>query len=141
MKMIICSPITAAAEVLAVREKLEAMGHEVDIPEGVKSERLRGRTEVDQQEKAKDKIEGDLIRGYFEKIKDCDAVLVVNPEKKGIQGYIGANTLIEMAFAHVLGKRLYILYALPEMPYSAEIIAMQPEVIDGDLTALSRSRV
>ncbi len=134
MKIIICSSITAASEVLEVKNKLEAMGHEVEIPEGIKNERLRGRTEVTQSEKAQDKIQGDLIRGYYEKMKSYDAVLVVNPEKRGVAGYIGANTLIEMAFAHVLGKKLYVLDALPEMQYSAEIVATQPTVINGDVS-------
>ena len=112
------------------------MGHEVEIPKGVKSLELRNRTEVSIEEKAGDKIKGDLIRGYFEKMKNYDAVLVVNPEKRGVRGYVGGNTLIEMAFAHVLGKQLYTLYALPEVSYSAEIIAMHPVVLRGDLSKI-----
>ena len=61
-----------------------------------------------------DEIEHDLIRGYFEKMKEYEVVLVVNPEKTGVAGYIGGNTLIEMAFGHVLGKKLYVLYPLPD---------------------------
>lgn len=136
MKVIICSSITAAEEVLAIKEKLEAAGHVVEIPEGVKNEYLRGRTEVSIEEKAEDKIKGNLIRGYFEKMKEYDAVLVLNPEKRGVKGYIGGNTLIEMAFAHVLNKKLYVLYPLPELQYSSEILATQPVVIGGDLTLI-----
>lgn len=136
MKIIICSSISAAEEVLAIKEKLEAAGHVVEIPEGVKNEYLRGRTEVSIEEKAEDKIHGDLIRRYFEKMKEYDAVLVVNPEKRGVKGYIGGNTLIEMAFAHVLNKKLYVLHPLPELQYSSEILATQPVVIDGDLTLI-----
>lgn len=87
-------------------------------------------------EKAEDKIKHDLIRGYFEKMKNYDAVLVVNPEKRGVVGYIGGNTLIEMAFGHVLGKKLYVLNPLPELSYTSEILAMQPIVINGDLNKI-----
>ena len=135
-KVIICGSISAAEEILEAKKQLEQMGHEVEIPKGVKSLELRNRTEVSTEEKAEDKVSGDLIRGYFEKMKNYDAVLVVNPEKRGVQGYIGGNTLIEMAFAHVLGKQLYTLYALPEVSYSAEIIAMQPVVLRGDLSKI-----
>src|SRR6266508_711727 len=107
MKIIICGSITAANEILEIKNKLEAMGHEVEIPEGVKNEQLRGRTEVNDGEKASDKIEHDLIRGYFEKIKKYDAVLVVNVDKRGVVNYIGGNTFLEMGFAHVLNKKLF----------------------------------
>lgn len=35
-KVIICASISAAADVLAARDKLEEKGYEVEIPEGVK---------------------------------------------------------------------------------------------------------
>ena len=133
MKIIICSSITAAQEVFVVKERLERDGHIVEIPEGIKNPILRARTEVSQNEKAGDKRRGNLIKGYFEKIKKYDVVLVVNPEKRGVKNYIGGNTLIEMAFAHVLNKKLYVLYPLPELSYSAEILAMQPIVLNGEL--------
>ena len=136
MKIIICGSITAAEEIEKIRNDLISKGHEVEIPEGVKNLRLRGRTEVSIAEKAEDKIQGDLIRGYFEKMKNYDAVLVVNPEKRGVHGYIGGNTLIEMAFGHVLGKKLYVLNPLPDLSYTSEILAMKPIVIDSDLSKL-----
>ena len=133
MKIIICSSISAASEVLEVKSKLEGVGHQVEVPEGIKDEFLRGRTEVATSEKAQDKIDNDLIREYYKKIADHDAVLIVNPERKGIAGYIGGNTFLEMGFAHVLGKELYCLYPLPEVSYLSEMIAMQAIVLDGDL--------
>lgn len=136
-KIIICGSISAADEIESVRDQLIAMGNDVEIPEGVKNRHLRERTEVSLEEKAEDKIKNDLIRGYYEKIKDHDAVLVVNPEKRGVQGYIGGNTFIEMAFAHVLNKKLYVLYPLPELSYSSEILAMQPTVLNGDVTNMA----
>lgn len=136
MKIILCGSIAVAEEILRIKNELEKAGHFVEIPEGVKNRFLRGRTEVSEQEKAEDKIKYDLIRGYFEKMKKYDSVLVVNPERKGIKGYIGGNTLIEMAFAHVLNKKLYCLHPIPDMPYTSEIISLQPIVIDGDLSKI-----
>ncbi len=136
MKIIICSSITAADEVLAAQKELERMGHQVEIPEGIKNAVLRDRTEISSSEKAEDKIKHDLIRGYFEKIKNSDVVLVVNPEKRGVRGYIGGNTFLEMAFGYVLNKKLFCLQPLPDMPYSAEITAMQPIVLSGDLSLI-----
>lgn len=136
MKIIICGSISAAKEIIDVKQKLEKKRHVIEIPEGVKKAYLRGRTKVSSLEKANDKIKFDLIRGYFNKIKNHDAVLIVNPEKKGIKGYIGGNTFIEMAFAHVLNKKLYCLYPIPELSYTSEILAMQPIVIYGNLNKI-----
>ncbi len=73
------------------------MGHEVEIPEGVKNMKLR-KVVGNHEEKAEVKIKHDLIRGYYEKIKLSNVVLVVNPEKNDVPGYIGGNTFIEMVF-------------------------------------------
>lgn len=133
-KVIICGSIGAADEIMRIQGELTERGFQVEIPEGVKH---LGEWEGDgapASEKADRKIRFDLIRGYYEKMKDYDAVLIVNPERKNIPGYIGGNTLIEMAFAHILKKPLYVLYELPQMSYSSEILALRPTVIRGDLS-------
>jgi hypothetical protein len=137
MKIIICGSISAAEEILEIRNKLVSLGHDVEIPEGVKRIELRQRVGVSDAEHAADKIKYDLIRGYYEKMKLYDAVLVVNIEKKGIPGYIGGNTFIEMAFAHVLNKKLYCLNPLPDAAYISELMAMQPIILNGDIDRIS----
>lgn len=136
MKVIICGSISAASEIERVRDELEKMGHQVEIPEGVKRPEIRAKINAATSERADIKIEHNLIKGYYEKMKDYDAVLVVNPELKGVPGYIGGNTLIEMAFALILNKPLYCLYPVPEMNYSSEILAMQPTILNGDLSKI-----
>lgn len=137
MKIIICGSISAADEILEVQKQLEKRGHLVEIPEGVKRPETRSGTNASSIEKAKNKIKHDLIRDYYEKIKNYDAVLIVNPKRNNIDGYIGGNTLMEMAFAHVLNKKLFCLYPLPEMPYLPEMLAMQPVILDGDYAPLN----
>lgn len=80
-----------------------------------------------------EKIENDVIRMYFEEIKNTDAILVVNRDKNNIKNYIGANSLIEIAFAHVLHKRIFLLNPIPEINYSDEIRAMKPVVLNNNL--------
>ena len=136
MKIIICGSITAAEEILDIQTKLKAAGHEVEIPHGVKNKEYWGRTEIAISEKAGDKVKNDVIRAYYEKIKNYDAVLVVNVDKRGIKNYIGGNTFLEMGFAHVLNKKLYCLNPLPDLPYTAELEAIQPIILNGDLSKL-----
>ena len=84
-------------------------------------------------ESAKNKVKYDLIRGYFNKIKESDAVLVVNVNRKNIEGYIGGNSFLEIGFAHILNKPIYLLNKIPEMNYRDEIEAMNPIVVNNNL--------
>lgn len=135
MKIIISGSISAADEITKVKRELEKMGHEVEVPKGVKDKKLR-RIKAEYKEKAGVKIKHDLIRGHYEKMELSDAVLIVNPEKNSIPGYIGGNTLIEMAFAHILKKKLFCLYSLPNLSYTSEILAMRPIVLNGELSKI-----
>lgn len=133
MKIIICASTSFIPEVIDIKKKLGELGHIVEIPFGFEEDFKNKRKTLTQEESAEDKIKFDLIRDYFGKINEHDAILVVNPEKNGIKGYIGGNAFLEMGFAHVLNKKLFVLYGLPKMDYSAEIKAMQPTVLNGKL--------
>ena len=79
----------------------------------------------------------ELMRAHFDKIAAADAILVVNFEKHGVQNYIGANVLMEMALAFYLKKKIFILNELPEKSaFEEEILGMQPIVLHGDVTRL-----
>lgn len=87
--------------------------------------------------KLRHKYEHDAIREHWATIEKSDAILVLNYEKSGIPGYIGGNSFLEMGFAYIQRKPIFLLNPIPEMPYyKTEIIAMKPTVIDGDLARL-----
>lgn len=66
-----------------------------------------------------------------------DAILVLNFPKNGIRGYVGPGTLFEIAIALHLGKRIYLLHNVSETePYSTEIFAIDPIILDGDIKKL-----
>jgi predicted RNA-binding protein with PUA domain len=121
-----------AKEMLEAKKKLEEQNHEVVIPANA-DKYANGTIDV---ENKWEKIELDVIRAYFEEIKKADAILVINKDKNGIKNYVGGNSLIEIAFAHVLNKKIFLLNPIPQMNYSDEIEAMKPTVLDGDLTKL-----
>ncbi|MEI8343641.1 MAG: hypothetical protein WCF93_01670 [Candidatus Moraniibacteriota bacterium] len=74
-----------------------------------------------------------MIRDYYEKIKASDAILVVNCDLNGVVGYIGGNSFLEMGFAHVLNKKIFLLNQIPETSFKDELIAMQPTILSGEL--------
>lgn len=73
------------------------------------------------------------IRAHFSKIENSDKVLVANYQKHGIDGYIGPNSLMELAFGYALGKELYLLNELGEQSCKSEVLGMQPTILNGDI--------
>jgi hypothetical protein len=72
---------------------------------------------------------------HFKRIENSDAVLILNNEKKGIVGYLGPNTLMELSVAFYLGKKIFLMNSLEENhPYYEELIAMKSVILDGDLS-------
>ena len=46
---------------------------------------------------------------------------------------MGVILFLEMAFACVLNKSIYLLNPIPELSYTSELEAMEPIVLDEDL--------
>lgn len=82
------------------------------------------------------KKELDLISANYNYVNANDAVLVLNFTKGGTKNYIGGNTLIEMAFAHIQKKPIYLFNSIPKISYRAEIESMKPIIICGDLSKI-----
>ena len=78
--------------------------------------------------------------GTIYKIKKSDAILVLNYDRKGIKNYIGGNTFLEIGFAHVLDKKIYLLNPIPDINfYKEEIEAIHPEILYGDVGKINEA--
>jgi hypothetical protein len=128
MKIAICGSMAFAKDMLIVKKELEKRRHEVTVPAGTEKH-AKG---IIKNEDKWEKLEIDPIKAYFNEIKKNDAIIVINKDKNKIKGYVGGNSLIEIAFAYVLGKRIFLLNPIPEMSYSDEITAMKPNVINNN---------
>ena len=113
MKISICGSLEFTPEIKKFADTLEAQGHEVIIPHGSRLI-LAGEKTAEQirAEGATQKASADVIRYYYGEIKESDAVLVLNYERKGIPNYIGGNTFLEIGFAHVLDKKVFLLNSI-----------------------------
>ncbi len=135
MKIAICSSMVFSDRMLQVKKELEAMGHEVFV-----SKFIDEYTDPMLSEKDKEKLtlfhkgEKDAIREFWKSIKKSDAILVLNYKRRGIENYIGGNTLMEIGFAHVLNKRIFLMNPIPDIEYyKSEIEAVKPTIINSDL--------
>ena len=135
MKIAICGSMVFAKQMKKAGQFLEEKGHQVITPVFVDDwadGKLAKRLSEDKRKK-----EHDLIRDYYQKIKTADAILVLNYTKKKIKNYIGGNSFLEMGFAHVLNKKIYLLNPIPKIDlYRDEIKAMAPVILNGDLAKI-----
>ena len=135
MKITICGSMQFYLEMKAVKDGLEVLGHDVFVPIEVDKDKIPidALPDVTDEEKISAKIEYDFIREHFFKIQKSEAILILNYEKKGVPGYIGGNTFLEMGYAFGLGKKIFLMLPVPEMDYAVEMHAMKPIVLDGDI--------
>jgi len=136
-KIAICGSIKFSKEMVKVKSELKSIGIEAILPLNIeeisKDEKL-----LERSENANRKAANNSIYVHYLEIDKSDAILVLNYDKNGIANYIGANTFLEMGFAHVLDKPIYILNKLPDMDYiKDELKAFRPIVLNGNLAALS----
>jgi len=128
--------MTASKEMVEAEKQLQLNGHEVVLPHFTHEYASMQLEQEMHSESVKNKMEHDLIRKYFDLIKDGDVILVLNVDRKGVAGYIGGNSFLEMGFAHILHKPIYLLNQIPDMIYTDELIAMNPTIINNDFSKI-----
>lgn len=129
-----------AKEMLETKKKLEEMGHSVGLPYETELHLEKPDFVDDLSNNLQYCIDNDVMRKGFDEIAKADAVLVLNHSRKGISGYIGTSTLMEIAIAYYLHKKIFLLNHVPhfdEVRWAHEIAIMRPTIIDGDLSRVS----
>lgn len=137
MRIIICGSMSASKEMVEVEKQLLTLGHEVVLPEFTHDYAAMATIDRAHTESIRNKVQHDLIRAHFNKIQAGEAILVVNIERNNVIGYIGGNSFLEIGFAFVLNKPIYLLYPIPECSYRDEIEAMRPIILAGDITKIN----
>ncbi len=133
-------------KLIEVAKQLQALGCEIELPYNTR-QIMDGKITLEDYTRHKEqhgdasfreKASEDLIKRYYKLILEGDRILVANFDKKDQKNYIGGNALIEMAFAHVNDKPIYILNEIPEIHYKDEILAMNPVVLHGNVEGVAK---
>ena len=132
MKITICGSMLYLERLKEIEKSLLQSGHQVFMPIDFGVDYLT----ISNENYGQLKKEKNAIKEHFEKIKKSDAILVCNFDKHGIKNYIGGNSFLEIGFAYILGKKIFLLNPIPKMHYEAEIIGMEPIILNGDLTKI-----
>lgn len=136
MKIAICGSMIFGDKMLDKKEELEKMGHDVFVSDY--ASQFGGVSEEKKLElNTKHVKEDNALRNHCRKIEKSGAILVLNYDRKGIKNYIGGNTFLEIGYAYILHKNIYLLNPVPEIEYySLEIENMEPVIINGDLSLI-----
>lgn len=140
MKIAICGSSAFRKNKIKIKEELENLGHIALIHpdyEAFAKGKKQELWNLIQTNHAQAKKQENYIKWYYNAIVNSDAILVCNFNKNRMKNYIGGNVLIEIGFAHVHDKKIFLFNPLPEnCPYIDEIKAMYDEIINGDLTKI-----
>lgn len=136
MKIGIIGSMQFTEKMLETKEELIKLGHEAFLTDLHKNMIGKNAEEIEEI-KLHQKHNMDAIREFWRAMQGADAILVLNYDKNGVENYIGANTFLEMGFAHVLNQKIFVLNPIPDSSYIiTEVQAMNPVVIDGNLTKI-----
>lgn len=146
MKVTICGSLAFFDEMVDAKERLQRLGHEVQMPPtevlGENGEAMsvqefyRLRKVTLERDGWIWKRKAEAMRAHFEKVLWADCILVLNYTKRDVENYIGGNTLLEMGLAFHEQKPIFLWNPIPEQAHAEEVIAMQPIVINGDLSRI-----
>lgn len=135
MKITICGSMKFFKEMADLQGRLESQGHVVFMPIAIDG---LDYWQEDGSKRVEAKKGLNLVATHMDKIKKSDAILVANYTKGDMEHYIGANTFLEMGFAHYLGKKIFLVNPLPKQKYiDDELVSFDPIVLNGDLARVT----
>lgn len=116
--IVLCGSMKVKDKILEVKEELENKGYNVLIPK----ECMEGLPKVL------------ASRKHLERVIDPNNsyILVVNSINRGIENYIGPNSLAEIAFGFYYNKNVYLLNDYYE-PYLDELVGWNVVPLKGNL--------
>lgn len=134
--IVICGSMRFYKKMIEIRDVLKSMGYKVLLPIEIK---FINYSKIKEHKKyhslrVKLKREKDLIREHFRKIEKGDGILIINLRKGRIKYYIGANTFLEIGYAHYLNKKIFLLNKPSNQEYiKDELKAMDIIILNNDI--------
>lgn len=139
MHIFISGSMAFAQDMVKVKKELEELRHNVELPFETELHLEKPEFVDSLEENLQYCIDNDVITKSFDSVAASDAILVLNLHRKGIKGYIGTSTLMEIAIAYYLKKKIFLFNPIPhfdEVRWAHEISIMQPTIINGDVTKI-----
>ncbi len=133
----ICSSVSFYKDIPEIEKQLIQMGFKVLIPMTARKMQKKGDFSSNKtwlKDKSTYHQKTKLIVGHFKKVMQGDAILVVNHDKDGMEGYIGGNVLMEMTIAFHYKKPIFVLNKIDEkLLLKEEVYGLQSIFLNGSL--------
>ena len=135
----LCASMAFYKDLVDIEKQLEEKGFTVMIPVSAQVMKKKNDFEVSHfkgvfsfEERKK------FIHTNFDEIAKADSILVINGNKNGIKGYIGANVLMEIGLASYFKKKIYIWNNVEDTaPYKDELSCLEAIYIQQDLSKIN----
>ncbi len=140
MKITVSGGLKFSKEMVAVCAQLEKMGHNPIMHQEIYSMANENGSEFEDRKimnPADIKKKYDTIKWWDSCIRNSDVLLVCNYTKDEVKYHIGGNVFLEMGSAYVNDKKIFLLNPIPEESYKDEIEAMNPVIINNDLSKIN----
>ena len=125
--IVLCGSMHHMKSMQAFRISFESQGFEAILPQEKDIDAITDTSAF--PDVGSTKLAGNFIHKHIQRIKDADAIFVVNPTRQDITGYIGGNTFGKLFAALTLGVPVYYAYQPSRfLPYSSEIYGMEVTV-------------
>jgi len=136
MKVLVHASLDHKDKILAAKDYIETMtDFTVLLPELVRYQHIRDEQGDDE---TFTKIKNKLTLQNISLVEQCCCLLILNPNHRGIDNYVGGNSFLEMVIAFYLKKPIFLLNDIPEgMSYSEEMKSLFPTVV-GSLEKFTR---
>lgn len=139
MKIMILGSMSFIRNIIETKKRLNKLGHKASIPVGTEPHQ-KDKSYVDKlEDNMKYCIENDVMKRNFDMVSKNDAILVINQKKNSVDGYLGVSVLMEMAVAHHLNKKIFLLNKTPHfrnVRWAHEVAIMNPVILNGDLSKI-----
>ncbi|MFK7804805.1 MAG: nucleoside 2-deoxyribosyltransferase [Anaerolineae bacterium] len=123
----ICGSMAFIDEMEQLASELQSGGFETYTPQRSENDLNWDNLSAEEANKRK--------RGFIDEhlalIRQSDYLLIANYAKNGIKGYIGANTLMEIAFAYALNIPIFVLHPIGEQGCRLEVQSVAANIFDG----------
>lgn len=140
--IVLCASASFYREVLDIEKQLKKLGFKTIVPITARRMKRSGNFDISAHKtwfknRNDYKIKVGLMKGHFKEILKANAILMINLEKNGIQGYIGGNGLLEMGLAYHYKKPIYILNNIKDNhPLAEEIYGLGSIFLNGNMSKI-----
>lgn len=136
MKIFICCSKHFYNKVKEIKETLEQKGHQITLPNSY--DNLSKEEEMKLlSSKQHAQWKEDMLKLQETKIKNNEAILVLNLEKNNQKNYIGGATFLEIFKAWELNKKIFLYNEIPDNILKDELLGFQPVIINQDLNKIN----